>query len=346
MNLMQRLLRRPLREASPARAQRLELVDGSARSFTTWSGDPWKSDIFRAGVSAIATHASKLEGAHMILDGDRSTTGDPRLNRLLQVEPNPCMPPSAFLHKMAAHLYERGNSFALIDREPVTGRVVALWPIDAAGVEFLADASGALFCRFRLTRGEALTAAYQDVAHLRRSFNRDPLLGDDNSALDPTLAAALAQNEGIPYNKWMERGLLRLCAGNKINYSDVTAWFLEMVREHGITPGWIFYDNYSARYWTAEMEAQGFRMVRTQQGAKTLSLPMQQMGLDLQAKRINYNDNPILKWCLTNTGVQADRNGNVVPVKQRNPRRRIDGTASLLDAYVGLLEHYDELKNA
>ena len=27
----------------------------------------------------------------------------------------------------------------------------------------------------------------------------------------------------IPYDKWHERDLLRLCAGNSINYSDVTA---------------------------------------------------------------------------------------------------------------------------
>ena len=86
-------------------------------------------------------------------------------------------------------------------------------------------------------------------------------------------------------------------------------------------------------------------MERCIQGAKTLSLPMQKMGADLQAKRINYNNNPILKWCLTNTGVQTDRNGNIVPVKAQAAKLRIDGTASLLDAYVGLHEHYHEFIN-
>lgn len=54
---------------------------------------------------------------------------------------------------------------------------------------------------------------------------------------------------------------------------------------------------------------QGFTMVRCIQGAKTLSLPMQMLGADLQAHKANNNHNPILKWCLTNTGVQTDRNG-------------------------------------
>ena len=150
----------------------------------------------------------------------------------------------------------------------------------------------------------------------------------------------------IPYDKWLQRGLLRLCNGNSINYSDVTAWFLEMVNIYGITPLWIYYDSYSAKYWVEEMEAYGFKMVRCIQGAKTLSLPMQMMGADLQAKKINYNNNPVLKWCLTNTGVLTDRNGNIVPIKNQSAKQRIDGTASMLDAYTGLFEHYEEFMRA
>ena len=154
------------------------------------------------------------------------------------------------------------------------------------------------------------------------------------------------QEDKIPYDKWREQGLVRLCNGNSISYGDITAWFVEMVNDHGITPAWIYYDSYSAKYWVEEMEAAGFRMVRCIQGAKTLSLPMQQMGADLQAKRINYNNSPILKWCLTNTGILTDRNGNIVPVKAQSAKQRIDGAASLLDAYVGLYEHYNEFRNA
>lgn len=154
------------------------------------------------------------------------------------------------------------------------------------------------------------------------------------------------QMDKIPYDKWMQQGLLRLCNGNSINYSDVTAWFLEMVNGYGITPLWIYYDSYSAKYWVEEMEQHGFKMERCIQGAKTLSLPMQMMGADLQAKKINYNNNPILKWNLTNTGIQTDRNGNIVPIKNQAAKMRIDGMASMLDAYVGLFEHYEEFVRA
>ena len=94
------------------------------------------------------------------------------------------------------------------------------------------------------------------------------------------------------------------------------------------------------------MKETGFtEMKGVAQGAKTLSLPMQFLGADLQVKRINYNNNPILRWCLSNTGVQEDRNGNIVPVKNQAAKQRIDGTASLLNAYVGLsvcIRHFHE----
>ena len=154
------------------------------------------------------------------------------------------------------------------------------------------------------------------------------------------------RDEHIPYDKWYEEGLVRLCDGNSINYADVTAWFVEMVEQYEITPAWIYYDSYSAKYWVQEMEEKGFQMVRCIQGAKTLSLPMQMLGADLQKKLVNYNNSPILKWCIGNTGIQEDRNGNIVPIKATKAKYRIDGLASLLDAYVGLYEHYNEFQEA
>ncbi|MGX0038143.1 phage terminase large subunit-like protein [Staphylococcus warneri] len=150
----------------------------------------------------------------------------------------------------------------------------------------------------------------------------------------------------IPYDKWYEQGWLRLCRGNTIDYSDITDWFLEMMNENEVTPLWIYYDNYSARYFVSEMKSFGFKMIRTHQGAKTLSLPMQNLGADLQKHKVNYNNNPILKWNFTNVGVETDRNGNIVPIKNQSPKRRIDGVASLLDAYVGLFDNYESFLRA
>lgn len=142
----------------------------------------------------------------------------------------------------------------------------------------------------------------------------------------------------IPYDKWRDRGLLTACEGFSVNYSDVTAWFVMMYQEYGIRPLWIYYDRALAGYWVEEMKNYGFEMVKCAQGAITFNQPMRNMEADLRAKKINYNNNPILKWCMTNVTVKHDANDMKRPIKGTSTRKRIDGMVSLLDAYVGLSE--------
>jgi len=152
------------------------------------------------------------------------------------------------------------------------------------------------------------------------------------------------REDKIPYDRWYDRGLLKLSEGNKINYSDVTRWFLRMIEEYRIHPVWIGYDPWNSQYWVDEMIQHGFTMEKVRQGAQTLSQPMKELGADLQAKRINYNNNPILKWCLTNTAIKRDDNDNIRPVKGQNQRQRIDGAVSLLIAYTVLFNHMDDYR--
>ena len=151
--------------------------------------------------------------------------------------------------------------------------------------------------------------------------------------------------EKIPFDKWRDKGLLKLCKGNTIDYSDVTNWFLEMLEVYEITPLMICFDPYSAGFWNKEMVKHGFVTKKIYQQPKYLSLPMQMLGADLQAKRVVYNNNPVLKWCLSNTGVDEDKNGDILPKKANGAKNRIDGVSSLLDAYAGLYMCYDEFKN-
>lgn len=140
----------------------------------------------------------------------------------------------------------------------------------------------------------------------------------------------------IPYDVWIDQGLMRTCKGNRISYHDVTAWFQEVQDVYDVYLYKIGYDSWSAVYWVEEMEQTFGKnvMVPIIQGKKTLSGPMKTLGADLEAKLVVYNDHPIDKWCLFNTAVDVDKNDNIQPMKTSIPTRRIDGTAALLDAYV------------
>lgn len=151
-----------------------------------------------------------------------------------------------------------------------------------------------------------------------------------------------AKEDKVPYNLWQKQGLLTACEGYKVNYSDVTAWFVKMFNEYNIRPLWVYYDRWNSQYWVQEMRDYGFEMIPSPQGYKTLSQPMKEMEADFMNKLINYNNNPILKWNLTNVVAKRDENDNIRPVKGKNLRARIDGAVSLLIAYVGLQEHLND----
>lgn len=148
----------------------------------------------------------------------------------------------------------------------------------------------------------------------------------------------------VPYDIWIEKGYVRTCKGNKISYKDVKAWFVEIQEKYDIYLNRIGYDAWSATYFVEDMQQYFGKgtMVPVIQGKKTLSAPMKNLGADLEKNLIIYNNNPVDKWCLCNTAVDVDKNDNIQPIKTSKPRRRIDGTAALLDAYVVMQENMTE----
>ncbi|WP_336663265.1 terminase large subunit [Kurthia gibsonii] len=153
-----------------------------------------------------------------------------------------------------------------------------------------------------------------------------------------------SNEDKIPYNIWHENGLLRTTPGNTVHHKYVTEWFTEMQEKHDVYIPWVGYDSWSARYWVEEMVNYFGKdsMLPVIQGKKTLSSPMKLLEANLTAKKINYGNNPITKWCISNTSKEEDKNGNIQPHKGKNQRRRIDGLAAMLNAYVVLQDKSQE----
>ena len=143
--------------------------------------------------------------------------------------------------------------------------------------------------------------------------------GDDNIYVEQMywipedLVEQRVKEDKIPYDLWIEQGWMRTCPGNKIHYKYVVEWFKEMQLEKDIYLFKDGYDAWSATYFVEEMNDTFGRSVMepVAQGKKTLSSPMKSLGADLKAKRIIYNNNPVLKWCICNTSVDIDKNNNI-----------------------------------
>ena len=150
-----------------------------------------------------------------------------------------------------------------------------------------------------------------------------------------------------PYRRWEERGLLTICEGTMVNYADVTAWFVKMRDEYKIDLWKLGYDRALAGYWAEEMVSVFGQSVmeKVAQGPFTWTAPMKELGAMLSDKRINYNDNPMLKWCLSNTGVKSTGTVESIQPVKIQAARRIDGMVSLLNAYTIYVKYRDDYLN-
>ena len=147
---------------------------------------------------------------------------------------------------------------------------------------------------------------------------------------------------------WVEQGYIRIAGVDSIDHKAIVKYVCGMVEKYRIRYRYIYYDAYAARYLVTDLNNEGFKegdcLIRCQQGSKTLSVPFQRLDAELRAKRVNYKNNPVVKWCLTNVAVEEDtRNKNLLPCKAGyNNMRKIDGFATMLNAFVGVVEHYNE----
>ena len=168
----------------------------------------------------------------------------------------------------------------------------------------------------------------------------------------PQAAVDKYSNEGkrqgrdnAPYELWISQGHLRTYPGAKCDKRIFLEWFKELRDEEELYAMYIGYDPWHIddsllREFQTEFGKNS--MIPVRQGVATLSQPMKDLAADFKAHNIIYNNNPIDKWCLINTNVKTDINGNIQPIKGLDPRERIDGTMALLCAYTVLLDKKDK----
>lgn len=155
------------------------------------------------------------------------------------------------------------------------------------------------------------------------------------------------REDQVPYDIWKQKGWLRTSPGVRNDHRLILQWFVDEMEQDDIYLYKCGYDRWSAQYLVQSMEERFGEdiMVPVAQGKQTLSGPMKNLAADMTAGRIIYNNNPILKWCMANVAVDVDRNDNIQPCKTSNPRKRIDGFASLLDAYVAFEQNKEDYLN-
>ena len=150
------------------------------------------------------------------------------------------------------------------------------------------------------------------------------------------------QRDGVPYQVYIQRGLLTPSGDNFVDYQDCFNWFRKMVEEYEILPLQVGYDRYSAQYLVKDMQAYGFRMDDVFQGENLYPVIQETQGL-LEDGRIHIGDNDLLKTHLLNSAIKMSTERGRGKLVKVHPSLHIDGTAALLDAMTVRQKHYADI---
>ena len=148
--------------------------------------------------------------------------------------------------------------------------------------------------------------------------------------------------DGLPYQVYIQRGLLTPSGDNYIDYQDCFAWFRRLVEEFRIYPLKVGYDRYSATYLIQDMKAYGFHVDDIFQGENLYGVIQETEGL-LEDGRIHIGDNDLLKIHLLNSAIKMSTERGRGKLVKVNPSLHIDGCAALLDAMTVRQKYYGEI---
>lgn len=165
------------------------------------------------------------------------------------------------------------------------------------------------------------------------------------SKLDP---ANDDHNAGAHYKDWADAGYIEVCEGNDIDLTVVADFFYKLQKNYGIKLYKCGYDQKFAKDWLKQMEMYGWTkeygdVEMVLQEAKTLNNAINLVEADLKARLINYNENPVDKWCFENASLKVNDQRQALVIKTEDAKK-IDGTVTLVSAYEMLRRYRSDFR--
>ena len=148
--------------------------------------------------------------------------------------------------------------------------------------------------------------------------------------------------DGLPYQIYIERGLLELSGDNFVDYHDCYNWLVSMVEQYEILPLMTGYDRYSAQYLIQDMERYGFRCDDVYQGDNLWGV-LQEMEGYMKDGKLHCGDNDLLKVHLLNSAIKMSVERGRGRLVKLSPNMHIDGVAALADAFCVRQKYWNEL---
>jgi phage terminase large subunit-like protein len=139
------------------------------------------------------------------------------------------------------------------------------------------------------------------------------------------------ERDGLPYQAYIQRGLLQPSGDNFIDYHDCFKWCVELVEKYRVLPLKCGYDRYSAQYLIQDLKSYGMHCDDVFQGENLYGVLKETEGL-MKDGKIHIGDNDLLKIHLLNSAIKMSTERGRGKLVKVNPSAHIDATAALIDA--------------
>ncbi|MWJ60219.1 terminase large subunit, partial [Burkholderia pseudomallei] len=131
------------------------------------------------------------------------------------------------------------------------------------------------------------------------------------------------------YRKWADAGYLELTDGDVIDHGMIKADIVQWVKGENIKE--IAFDPWSAVQFSLSLAEEGLPLVEVAQTVKNLSESMKSVQAEIYGNKFHHDDNPVMRWMMSNVTVKPDKNDNIFPNKS-TPENKIDGPVALFTA--------------
>jgi len=175
---------RPLRMSS---VQKWSELGTYRATFSVFSGELYNSAVVRSCIRPLAEFSSKAT----------AKCSDARLERLLNNRPNLYMNGRDFIYKVRTLTEINNTCFIYIQRDD-KAKAIGFYPVPYSYFEAVEYMNG-LFIQFHFNGNatRVMTLPWEDLAVIRKDYNKSDLSGDDNTAIVNTLELLHTTNEGM-----------------------------------------------------------------------------------------------------------------------------------------------------
>ena len=128
------------------------------------------------------------------------------------------------------------------------------------------------------------------------------------------------------YLQWVTDGFIEETSGNVIDYNYIQEKIIDICQNFQM--GNFAFDPYNSAQIASRLTEEGLPMYAHRQGFVSMNFPTKQLEVKLNRNEIIHDNNPVLRWMVSNAVLKTNTEGNLCKIDKNQAHQKIDGLVS------------------